>query len=206
MFQRFTTRIDMPRRGRALAAALGLCAVTALSSTQAQAQVVISANVEGVLSPGVYGRIDIGSLGGIPPVISAQPVIIQPVQVVHAQPMYLHVPPGHRKKWGKHCARYNACGVPVYFVDVRNDGHWVRPLRVSSGGGDWRRDDHDHRDGARRVTHPAGHHGDWDGQDRHKDKDKGKNKGHDKDKGHGKGLHKEAGKHKEKDKHKGRDD
>jgi hypothetical protein len=28
----------------------------------------------------------------------------------------LHVPPGHEKHWSKHCAQYNACGRPVYFV------------------------------------------------------------------------------------------
>jgi hypothetical protein len=38
------------------------------------------------------------------------------------QPIYLYVPPGHQKNWGKHCARYNACGQRVYFV--RED--WVR--------------------------------------------------------------------------------
>jgi hypothetical protein len=26
------------------------------------------------------------------------------------------VPPGHRRDWARHCAEYNACGVPVYFV------------------------------------------------------------------------------------------
>jgi hypothetical protein len=26
------------------------------------------------------------------------------------------VPPGHEKHWNKHCAEYNACGRPVYFV------------------------------------------------------------------------------------------
>ena len=30
--------------------------------------------------------------------------------------MYLRVPPGHEKKWNKHCGKYNACGHPVYFV------------------------------------------------------------------------------------------
>jgi hypothetical protein len=32
------------------------------------------------------------------------------------QPVYLRVPPGHAKNWAKHCARYGACGRPVYFV------------------------------------------------------------------------------------------
>ncbi len=71
-----------------------------------------------VSQPGVYGRIDIGRFPQ-PAVIVQQPVVIaQPRVVVHqpVQPMYLWVPPGHQKNWGKHCGRYQACGVPVYFV------------------------------------------------------------------------------------------
>ena len=66
--------------------------------------------------PGFYGRIDIGSFPR-PVLIYPQPIVIQPSPVVAwQQPIYLHVPPGHAKNWGKHCARYNACGQPVYFV------------------------------------------------------------------------------------------
>ena len=69
-----------------------------------------------VSQPGVYGRIDIGRFPQ-PAVVVAQPVIIAPPPVgVVVQPVYMWVPPGHRKKWAKHCSRYNACGVPVYFV------------------------------------------------------------------------------------------
>jgi hypothetical protein len=32
------------------------------------------------------------------------------------EPVYLWVPPGHRKNWRSHCGAYGACGVPVYFV------------------------------------------------------------------------------------------
>lgn len=82
----------------------------------------------GISQPGVYGRIDIGRFPN-PVVVVPQPVIIaapppppvyqQPgrvVAVAPAQPVYLWVPPGHQKNWRKHCGRYNACGVPVYFV------------------------------------------------------------------------------------------
>jgi hypothetical protein len=63
--------------------------------------------------PGFYGRIDIGNAP--PPVlVYPQPVVIQ--QVRGAQPVYLHVPPGHAKDWRKHCGKYNACAQPVYFV------------------------------------------------------------------------------------------
>ena len=66
--------------------------------------------------PGFYGRIDIGNMPQ-PQVIYASPVIIQQVPVgVVRQPIYLSVPPGHEKKWSKHCRKYNACGQPVYFV------------------------------------------------------------------------------------------
>ena len=63
--------------------------------------------------PGFYGRIDIGNAP--PPVVMAEPVWVQrrPVRV---EPVYLRIPPGHPKNWAKHCARYNACGTPVYFV------------------------------------------------------------------------------------------
>ncbi|MFI5444896.1 hypothetical protein [Polaromonas sp. UC242_47] len=56
-----------------------------------------TATVEGALAPGVYGRIEIGNAPP-PPLIYAQPVIIQrPAVVMQQQPMYLHVPPGHAK-------------------------------------------------------------------------------------------------------------
>ena len=53
--------------------------------------------------PGFYGRIDIGNAP--PPVlIYPQPVVIQKVYVAQPPPpLYLHVPPGHAKKWSKHC-------------------------------------------------------------------------------------------------------
>ncbi|MCR5884868.1 hypothetical protein LRS03_19195 [Rhizobacter sp. J219] len=81
----------------------------------ASAQTSVGVSVQ-VAQPGVYGRIDIGNMPP-PPVVYAKPVVIaQPAVVVPAQPVYLYVPPGHQKKWSKHCHRYNACGQPVYFV------------------------------------------------------------------------------------------
>ena len=85
----------------------------------------VSATVEGALAPGVYGRIDIGNAPP-PPLIYTQPVIIQRSPVLVQQPLYLHVPPGHAKKWSKHCAKYNACGQPVYFVRVDGDDDYER--------------------------------------------------------------------------------
>lgn len=91
----------------ALVAALPLAAVAA----------DIRISVGGEISPGVYGRVDIGQAPP-PPVFYPAPVlIVKPAPtVVVAQPVYLHVPPGHAKNWRKHCRQYDACGVPVYFV------------------------------------------------------------------------------------------
>ena len=87
----------------------------------------------GISQPGMYGRIDIGRFPQ-PAVVVAQPVIIAPppVAVVQPQPVYLWVPPGHRKKWGNHCHEYNACGVPVYFV---RDDWYERNVRYSDDYG-----------------------------------------------------------------------
>lgn len=46
-------------------------------------------------------------------------------------PIYLYVPPGHQKKWAKHCGQHNACGQPVYFVKES----WVRERYEESRGG-----------------------------------------------------------------------
>jgi len=107
--------------------------------------------------PGFYGQIDIGNVPR-PPVVYAQPVVVaQSPEYVSVQPIYLHVPPGHEKHWRKHCAEYNACGRPVYFV--RDD--WYNNEYVPR----YRHDGGDHDD--------SGH-----GHGHHKDHDKGKGHGH----------------------------
>jgi hypothetical protein len=92
-----------------------------------------------ISQPGVFGRVDIGRFPQ-PAVVLPQPVIVEAPRVVHVQPqpVYLWVPPGHRKNWRKHCRDYNACGVPVYFV--RHDWYdqHVRHARI-----DHDRDDDD---------------------------------------------------------------
>lgn len=108
----------------ALASLLALSAFTMSASVAATPYV--NATVEGALAPGVYGQINIGNAPP-PPLIYAQPIIVQrPAVLVQQPPLYLHVPPGHAKKWSKHCARYNACGVPVYFVRVDGDEDFER--------------------------------------------------------------------------------
>lgn len=86
----------------------------------AQAAPNVNIVVDGQISPGVYGRVEIGGKLPLPPLLFPQPVVIvQPPQPVPRSPIYLHVPPGHAKNWGKHCHRYRACGQPVYFVTSR---------------------------------------------------------------------------------------
>jgi hypothetical protein len=111
-----------------------------------------------VSQPGVYGRIDIGRFPQ-PQVIVPQPVVIARPAVVVAQPqpVYMWVPPGHRKDWGKHCRHYNACGVPVYFV--RHDWYNNHVMAADSHGG-------------------SGHGGPGPGKGKH-GKGHGKGKGHD---------------------------
>jgi hypothetical protein len=82
-----------------------------------------------ISQPGVYGRVDIGRFPQ-PQVIVQQPLIIgRPVVVAQPEPVYLWVPPGHRKNWGRHCGQYRACGVPVYFVEERWYREHVYPER-----------------------------------------------------------------------------
>ena len=91
---------------------LSLLALVLGASAWAQTNVGVSVSVN---QPGFYGRIDIGQQA--PPVIYAQPVIIQQSPVaIHQRPIYMRVPPGHSKRWAQYCARYRACGQPVYFV------------------------------------------------------------------------------------------
>ena len=92
-----------------------LAALGAASATPAWSAVDVGVGIT-IREPGVYGRIEIGSHAP-PPLLYAQPVIItRPTVVVQQAPMYLYVPPGHAKNWGKHCGRYNACARQVYFV------------------------------------------------------------------------------------------
>jgi hypothetical protein len=111
-----------------LSAALATASALWLGALGASAQaggVDVGVSVS-ISQPGVYGRIDIGRFPQ-PQVVVAQPVIIAPppprpypgvvvVQPAPVQPVYMWVPPGHRKNWRKHCARYDACGTPVVFV------------------------------------------------------------------------------------------
>lgn len=138
--------------------ALGL-SLAALASQAADVGVSIS-----VGQPGFYGRIELGDMPR-PQLIYAEPVYIQRQPRVVYEPIYLRVPPGHERHWGKHCRRYGACGRPVYFV--RDD--WYRNEYAPR----YRRDHGDRRD--------------WDERrdDRRGDDDRGHGRGHGKGHKHG---------------------
>jgi hypothetical protein len=105
--------------------AVGLASMFGLLGGLAQAATpYTSAVAAGALSPGIYGRIEIGTAPP-PPLIYTQPVEIYRAPEA-VQPLYLHVPPGHAKNWSKHCSKYNACGYPVYFVRVDGDERFER--------------------------------------------------------------------------------
>ena len=117
---------------------LAMC-LFALSTGYAETSVGVSI---GISQPGVYGQIDIGNYPP-PRVINQRPIVIMQSPV--REPLYLYVPPGHQKHWGKHCREYDACGRPVYFV--RED--WVRERyeerRRDEGQGGERDRGHDKR-------------------------------------------------------------
>lgn len=82
--------------------------------------------------PGFYGSIDIG--GVRPRTVNIEPVIIAPVVGVRPAPVYMHVPPGHAKKWSRYCGQYQACGRPVYFVQEDWYEREYLPRKGGKGG------------------------------------------------------------------------
>ncbi len=128
-----------------LTAATLLACVLGTGAVSAETRVDVSI---GIYQPGVYGRIDIGNYPQ-PVLVYPQAIVVTPVPLAYyRQPIYLYVPPGHQKHWAKHCARYNACNQPVYFVQEQ----WVRERyeqereRWHEGRRDAWRHDHDDRD------------------------------------------------------------
>ena len=151
--------------------ALGVLATGAAEATDVGVSIDIG-------QPGFYGRIELGNVAR-PRVIYAEPVIIEHVRVRPA-PIYLRVPPGHEKHWGKHCHKYGACGQPVYFV--RDD--WYRTVYVPHYRGHyhegrWYDRREEWRDGPRDR--------DRDGVPDYRDRDHGRGDDHGRGHGHGKG-------------------
>lgn len=93
----------------------------------------VSVVVDGEVTPGVYGRIELGNVSRPELVYSEPRVIVVEEKYRRYKPVYLHVPPGHAKHWDKNCHKYNACNRKVYFV---------KSAEYSS---DYRHDDHGHQ-------------------------------------------------------------
>ena len=164
---------------------LAAAALVAIAAGAAQAQVSVGASVN-INVPGVYGRVDIGAPGVtyvVPPVVYAQPVVIEPTRVaVHQRPIYLYVPEAHQRDWRHHCAAYGACGQPVYFVKEE----WVHDRYVQHYPHD-HRFDHWDREHGYGEGHGHGHdRHDHDRDDRHDRDDDDHDHG---DHGHGHGHH-----------------
>lgn len=152
-------------------ATLLAASLLALSASAFATDVGVSINIG---QPGFYGRIDIGDYPQ-PQVLYRQPIIVErPVHYVERAPIYLRVPPGHAKKWSKHCGKYNACNQRVYFVqDSWYTNEYAPRYRDRHAGPDRR----DHRD-----DHRDDHgHGKGKGHDKDKDKGHGNGKGHGRD-------------------------
>jgi hypothetical protein len=142
------------------AAAAAFAVGSGFATSALAADVGVSVQIN---QPGVYGRIDIGRFPQ-PQVVVQQPVIIQRPASQIAPPVYLWVPPGHRRDWRHHCAEYRACGVPVYFVrddwygrNVRGHERENFAERREDRREDRRDDRHDERHDNRRDHGRGGH-------------------------------------------------
>lgn len=154
--------------------------------------------------PGSYGQIILGNQYPVPQLLYPNPIrALPPAVVVQQPPIYLYVPPGHAKRWDKHCHRYNACYQQVYFVEknwydnvymphYHSQGDY--PGRYNDGG---RHHTDDSRDRSQRKNQSQRYSGENDqgerrGYDRHPGRGNGGNDdrggNHDK-KGHERGNH-----------------
>ncbi len=145
-------------------ALLPLLACVAVASPARAQNVSVGVTITGEVVPGVYGQVVLGNRP-LPPLVYAQPVIVEPVvvaQPVPVEPIYLHVPPGHAKHWRKHCHEYHACDRPVYFVRSAEyePGFNMERWRAKHEHG--RHGDHEHGD----HEHGNQGHGDREHEDR----------------------------------------
>ncbi|WP_225984436.1 hypothetical protein [Noviherbaspirillum aerium] len=132
---------------RSIITATAAIALTMVCVSVQASDINVGVSVGGQISPGVYGRVDIGNTP--PPVVYQQPVIITR-QARPVTPVYMHVPPGHAKNWGKHCQKYNACAQPVYFVrsgEYEGKGKGHGNGKGHGHGNDGRHGHDDHRQG-----------------------------------------------------------
>ena len=107
-----------------------------------------------------------------------------------AEPVYLRVPPGHRKHWAKFCGRYDACGRPVLFVrDEWYTNTYVPRYREHYHGGGYRQPvrvverveyrDYDRGHGGRRWEEHGRGHGEGHGRGHGEGHGNGHGRGHD---------------------------
>ncbi|HEX4509015.1 MAG TPA: hypothetical protein VH328_03005, partial [Burkholderiaceae bacterium] len=81
-----------------------------------------------VVEPGAYGRVLVGGYAQPPTVYNQQPSLFGDDPVLSPlgyflqgllqpqEPVYMWVPGYQRNNWQQYCYEYNACNVPVYFV------------------------------------------------------------------------------------------
>lgn len=100
----------------ALLACVGIVTCLAASLTAHADDLGINVILEGEVTPGVYGRVEVGN-NSHPSIYYPEPrIVVKESRYAKSRPVYLHVPPGHAKNWGKHCHKYHACERPVYFI------------------------------------------------------------------------------------------
>jgi len=173
----------MKRLARLVCAATVCAGALAVQPSAVAGGVDVGVSVQ-ISQPGVWGRVDIGRFPQ-PAVVLPQPVLVMPpppprrppgVVVVAPPPppplpVYMWVPPREQKHWRRYCARYGACGVPVYFV---RDDWYARHVQPRARWQDARREHWRDRDDAR-------WRGRGDGRGRDRDDDHGHRRGHDRD-------------------------
>ena len=178
-----------------------IAATLCAAAVPALAQIDVNINIG---DPGFYGRITNPDLR--PRVYVTQPVIVERTVQYRGDPVYLRVPPGHRKNWSKHCYKYDACGQRVLFVrdDWYTNSYAPRyrdHVRVrDSHRGDRQEYRVERNDSRYDRNDRHDRHDRHDKADKHDKHDKhGKGNGHGNGKGHGKDKH--HGKGHGKDKH-----
>jgi len=133
--------------------------------------------------PGFYGRIDIGDYPyPRPRLIYERPIIIHR----HAdfyEPLYLRVPPGHAKNWGRYCGRYDACDRPVYFVQDSWYEREYAPMYRERHRDGYHNDYYEHRGNDGRNNREDRRHDNdrWDDRGRGNDHGNGHGRGHGRD-------------------------
>ena len=136
----------------------GMIAISGASLCNA-GELGINVIVSGQVVPGIYGQVQIVNNTPPPPVVYAQPLMVEPMPEVAPPPVYLHVPPEHARDWRNHCSEYNACGRPVYFVrSAEYEPNYERRGHNHERDQEW--DDHDH--GHDRDHDRGRHHDDHD--------------------------------------------